>query len=71
MRRTEKVLALLGIGVFLGLSSVGCCCWFPPYRSSPYYCSPATSCYQPPACSTASNDRLVPKPMTDSGTLNR
>ena len=62
MRCVQKLLALAGIAVSLGFSS-GCCCWCQG-RSTPYYYSqPASTCYQPPACSTASNDPLRPIPM--------
>jgi hypothetical protein len=61
MRCVQKLLALAGIALSLGFAS-GCCCWC-QNRSAPYYSSPASSCYQPPVCSTANNDRLVPTPM--------
>ena len=62
MRHAYKVLALLGITGSVTFTSAGCCCFCHPYRSS-YNCAPpVSSCYQPPASSTASNDRLVPVP---------
>ena len=74
MRRVQKVLALVGIGLSLAATSFGCCCWCHPNRSSPYYCSPpASSCYQAPVCSTASNEpiRPIPMPARPSDTVTR
>lgn len=63
MRCVQKMLALAGIALSLGFSS-GCCCWCHPSRPTPYYCPPpASSCYQPTACSTASNEPIRPIPM--------
>src|SRR5437773_232210 len=68
--RTVRVLSLLGIAGYLVLTSVGCCC-NPCYYRTPYYCAPASTCYQPASCyqpsssscATASNaDHLVPTP---------
>jgi hypothetical protein len=62
MRFMHKVPALFGVALSLAFSS-GCCCWCQP-RSAPYYYSaPASSCYQPPVCSTASNEPIRPVPM--------
>jgi uncharacterized iron-regulated membrane protein len=66
MHRLQKLLALTGLAVSLVASS-GCCCWWErrcaPYYSTPTYSAPPSSCYQPPVCSTASNEPIRPIPM--------